>query len=310
MARLATKQHRLPASFIGGFGQGKGPGRSRKVWVRRRGGQPQLATAESLNYELGAFETALNGEQTVDDVWDLYERELVQAIDNLSARRPVPIQHSLQTLVPFVACLCVRDGSFDDFLRQKYLSDGDTGTLSEPDWIDLHRVALVPPIASRLLRCNWIVCETSPGLRFITNDRGFTGGADPEGKLFMFVPLRPDAGLQLRRRAPALWRELPYGRVAIFGRRPQLTREETELVNNRIAALAAREIYGREEGDVAGALLDDTGYAASFFAGHWLEDVSDDRHRNMDRYWLDELDRAAARRPSEVIFTRLAGVPD
>jgi hypothetical protein len=62
------RQHRLPAAFIGGFGEGDGDTRERKVFVRRRGARaPEPATAKSLNYERGIFDTPVGPTLVADD---------------------------------------------------------------------------------------------------------------------------------------------------------------------------------------------------------------------------------------------------
>lgn len=309
---MANKQHRLPASFMGGFGQAGQPARRRRVWVRRRNGRdPYLAAAESLNYERGVYDTPLpvatQDAEIVDEVWDLYEGRLSQAIDTLVAGEPLPIQDSLHTLVAFVACLCVRDGSFDDFIKIEYPRGVEEyGTR---DWINLHRVALVPSIASRLLRCRWHVLRPQVGSRFITSDRGFTGGRDAEGDLFMWVPLRPTAGLELRRCGPAMWQVHPRGRTALYGKRDHpLDPDQVLLVNNTVAELAARECYGREQQDLAALVLGIEAKKRPFFGGQLVADSSDFLRLDTDDYWLQELRRAdvmAPETPTDVGLIRL-----
>lgn len=220
-------------------------------------------------------------------MWHRYERELPQAIDTLVSGKPIPSNYVLEILVPFVAGLCVRSSMYDDWLAKEHGED----VTSHPDLTNLTRVALMNGLAGRIMRCEWIVVHADRGARFITNDLGFTGGETPDGTSFMFVPLRPDAGLQLRRTGRPMWRRLPGGRCALIGRLDG-NRADVSLVNQELASRAKREIYGREASDIASVCLHAEPDGSSFFAGALLNYAIEDWRNPPDREWIDEMKRA------------------
>ncbi len=303
MAR--ARQHRLPATYIGGFGTGKGRARERRLWVRRRGQEATPTTADAVNFERGVYDmSVVPDEASLERMWQLYERRLAPAIDSIVSGRPIPWRYFLKNVVPFIAGLCVRPAMYDKWLEAEH----PEAVASHPDFTNLTRAVLMPSLAGRIMRCNWIVVHPQDDARFITNDVGFAGEVTSDDKRFMFVPLRPDAGLQLQRTSNRMWRELPTGRVAVIGR-TTVDRDHVHLFNKQTALMAWNEIYGRERGDVDSVPLGRHAAPTPRFAGVLLHDPAEDERNPPDQEWLAELKRANIK-ASDVVMGDLEDLDD
>ncbi len=286
-----SRQHRIPATYIGGFGIGSGRARDRKLWVRRRGQEPRVSTANAVNWERGVYNTTSVSDdpEHLEKFWQLFEGKLAAAIDTLVSGRPLPWNHVLEHLVPFVAQLCVRNAMYDAWFARAH----PEAAAAHPDLLNVTRATLLPALAGRAMRCAWTVAHAPPGTRFITNDLAVVGGGQwPTGERFMVIPLRPDAALLLQRIGKPMWREVEGGRLALIGR-TVFPDGVVRAINESVASQAWNEIYGRERSDVESMpLAPETTPERGSFVGVLIEDPVEDQRNPPDQEWFAEMERA------------------
>ncbi len=285
-----SRQHRIPATYIGGFGTGSGRARDRKLWVRRRGQEPRPSTANAVNWERGVYTTTSVSDdpEHLEKFWALFEGKLAAAIDTLVSNRPLPWNHVLEHLVPFVAQLCVRTSMYDAWFKQTH----PEAVASHPDLLNVTRATLLPSLAGRVMRCSWTVAHGPPETRFITNDLGVAGVQWPTGGRCMVIPLRPDAALLLQRAGKRMWRKVEGGRLALIGR-TRFPPGVVHAINEGVASQAWDEIYGRERSDVESMpLAPEATPDRGTFLGALIEDPVEDQQNPPDQEWLAEMERA------------------
>jgi hypothetical protein len=299
-----TRQHRLPAAYIGGFGTGVGPLRERPVWVRRRNGSIHEVRSDNLNFERGAYDTSIFGNpDAVDRLWGYYEEKLRSAIDSMLSGVFIPRERLLEGMIPFIAGLCVRSAEYDNWMQQ---GTAHIATEIAPDNTNIQRVTDFQQLAGCTLRCQWTIFHAPVGSRFVTNDIGCTGGSYDSGVNFLFVPLRPNAGLELRRQDPEkrVWQRTPGGRMALIGRY-SVRQDEVPIINQHIASMARREIYGQTKQDVQEVAFEAQVSSQPKLPGSLIKSYPEDRDNPPDMDWLRELEQARLDVPPLPIVTIL-----
>lgn len=172
-----SKQHYLPASFVGRFSLGRERRlRDRSVWVQRFGREPYRASASYVAHARSLYENETD-DGSIDQSW-AYEPRLPGALDALAdPSRPLDGRVWAQVLVPFISSLFIRGVDFEK--RYTARIPGITGPSTDgspdilPSWhdnalgsamIEWQRL-LAPTMAAQ-----WIVLHGSGAPILPTND--------------------------------------------------------------------------------------------------------------------------------------------
>jgi hypothetical protein len=196
---MPSKQHYLPAAFIGGFGH-RLTGKSRRearivAWDAETGTVGDPIKAERIGWlhdtytipELGA---AL--EDVVDSVWDAYEGVLPDAAQAVSSGQLS--DEYVNAVKAHVACAAVRLPGFPDALRQHHTAQG----LSEPaEWEA--KLSRLQWIWSGLMMDSWrwraVHKPEQYSVPFLLPDTGFVKFGTEDGQELLLLPLTPAVGI-------------------------------------------------------------------------------------------------------------------
>lgn len=120
------KDHLIPACIIGSFSKESGQGDRRRnniVFVKRRGKAEIYETkAGSVLYSNGEYDSLLDdlsGRRVTDGLWDEYESELPKLIENFESRLKLSWDMYIETLVPYVASLFIRDQGYRKWVNSQ-----------------------------------------------------------------------------------------------------------------------------------------------------------------------------------------------
>ena len=120
------KDHLIPACIIGSFSKESGQGDRRRnniVSVKRRGKAEIYETkAGSVLYSNGEYDSLLDdlsGRRVTDGLWDEYESELPKLIKNFESRMKLSWDMYIETLVPYVASLFIRDQGYRKWVNSQ-----------------------------------------------------------------------------------------------------------------------------------------------------------------------------------------------
>lgn len=261
---MTTRQHRLPASVIGGFSNSNQTAsrRLRKVWVARRSSLEVVRRpAERLGRDFGAytFTDIVEFGDLLDDSWEYFESELVQVLDDLASsatsRTVLDARTLLRVLVPYVGATLVRGRHFDSRFEKGLEDLGVSASDLTADNTNIFRVRDLPRFCSLLLQCRWMFCRAPSDSKFLLNDLGYTmhgTGESPEGTdgaLALHVPLKPDLLLVVTRQQPPVWTRGRRGYGVVNCRFGTVTRDLVKEVNRAAAAYAYDEIYCGDKGE-------------------------------------------------------------
>lgn len=214
-----TKQHFIPAAFLGRFSLDKGPLlRHRRVWVANREPHRAYISRTEGVAAIGGFYD-LQGDirglakGAVDSVWTKYERRLTFALDELSDIAPPSMSANvwLRAAVPFITSLFVRGPHF----AQTQLKVDTLGHISshfnEPhlysDSINMSRNLAIQRYLAPIMASDWTVIHAPLGTQFMTTDVGYTNWPGSED---IIIPIGLRTALQLRIVDPR------YARMILF----------------------------------------------------------------------------------------------
>lgn len=120
------KDHLIPACIIGSFSEESEQGDRRRnniVFVKRRGKAEIYETkAGSVLYSNGEYDSLLDdlsGRRVTDGLWDEYESELPKLIENFESRLKLSWDMYIETLVPYVASLFIRDQGYRKWVNSQ-----------------------------------------------------------------------------------------------------------------------------------------------------------------------------------------------
>jgi len=185
--------------------------RRRLIGVARRGRRdPFLASPEDIAFveDLYVIESLQGGHpqgpsRDLDRVWRGYEGNLNAALDALIGRAPIPSDVWLRVLVPFVVGLLCRHPEF----AERITLDGgvvrsadpeDRDPFSGPDRVNAARWVEVNLLLAPVMAAKWTVLHGPPDAAWITNDLGFCGYKEVEGRSYgIAIPLGGGATLCL-----------------------------------------------------------------------------------------------------------------
>lgn len=205
-----SRQHYLPASYIGRFSLSQaGSRRRRPVFVQRFGEQPYKASAEYVARARRHYDNHAEA-GGIDQSWG-YEADLPRALDSLAdATIPLDGRTWAQVLVPFISSLFIRGIDFEERFTSRI--PGVTGPASdgsaEAPIASWHDNALAGAMIEwqRLLpvslTAEWIVLHGSGAPILSTNDVGHcltSPPGEPHRVAYAF-PLDPARMLVLERR--------------------------------------------------------------------------------------------------------------
>jgi hypothetical protein len=289
-----SKQHWIPAAFLGGFSvdADRPRLRDRRLWVKEAGcSTSAVYTAKNLGYERGMYdmsdETIGAEPEAFDRTFNAYERKLPSAILKLTDSLVFDFSFEvwMKVLVPFLAGLAVRGPDFGDRLSFPNVE------IQTSRWMEMTRL-LAP-----LMAAEWSVLVAPASARLITNDRGFCWAQDQTGRAGLLVPVRPTCALRVMPRTQAaIARKGPAGWTTWLPR-IDLASADVDSINDHIALSALRWIAGPEKVDVDGREPGCVTGDMSPFAGGWWPDRG--------RLGMHDMDWAAALK-----LTGLSADPD
>jgi Protein of unknown function (DUF4238) len=189
------RQHYLPASLIGGFGEPDASGRRRRArlaaWVKDSG-LVERRRAESLAYELAVYRLqnppAGVDQDVIDKMWNPVESVLPDLVDRLEAGVLVAGDDLL--LRDYLAAAVVRHPSFSDQAAHIYQLQGIPAPSG--DNLQIVRLRALQKAGTQVLTWRWRVLHSPQGNpRFLINDRGWSV-VQEEGRsdIALFMPLR------------------------------------------------------------------------------------------------------------------------
>lgn len=201
--KAMSRDHYLPAAFMGGFSIDTSSPRARErpLWVGFRNDIviPVLSSAQSVGFRRD-FYTVADGAASVDAVWSGYESKLLGAIAELldPTEDGVSAETWLRTLVPFVAGLFVRGPDFDRRFDARIAGVVDASSLAwqktnrnQARLLEMQRL-LAPVMAAR-----WVLVKFAANTSVVTNELGLalTGTLGSDKVQGWVVPLNSKAVL-------------------------------------------------------------------------------------------------------------------
>ncbi len=235
--------------------------RRRRIGVARRGRRdPFLARPDDIAFvqDLYVIEGLQRGHpqgpnRDLDRVWRGYEGNLNAALDALIARAPIPSDAWLRVLVPFVVGLLCRHPEF----AERITLDGgvvrsadpvELDPFSGPDLVNAARWVEVNFVLAPVMAARWTVCHGPPDAACITNDLGFCGYMEAEGRsLGIAIPLGGGATLCLGPRKQRTILVRRDDRWMAPMQHIDVGRDAVQRLGLRVAASAPELIVGPEK---------------------------------------------------------------
>src|SRR5215469_115461 len=243
---IGARQHFIPAALIGEFSSHlKGPGRTRPVYVRRRGESTAVARLAGDVAWKRRYYTILEpmGEwsgNAADQAWRIYEPELISALHELRDNPVISAETYLWRLVPFVAGVFTRGLDHELHDREQKRTFGDNLRVANVNYM---RMLEFGRLLGVLLLAEWRIYHRRGGLPLILNDRGYMIFRLAErvvGPAY-YIPLSCDSALMLMcgGRAPVVDIELERVEGIVHEDLPA----DSIWFNAGIANAAVTEIY-------------------------------------------------------------------
>lgn len=187
----STKQHYLPATYIGNFScEETKSRRKRSIWVSRKStSKIYKQTAENVAAHKGIYP------KMIDDMWTVVEKNLQYSIDQLISNKQVDAD-SWSNIVRFISQLFIRPPEFSVRFKDRFSRLGkELQKLVDDDNCQLARAIEMQRLYSPIMYSDWKVLHNVSQTPFITNDIGYTLTKDISGKLGYTIPLDKNAAL-------------------------------------------------------------------------------------------------------------------
>lgn len=170
------KDHLIPACIIGNFSNYRnspGGGRNNKVTVKIKGKDKNFEMkAENILYAKGAYDSVIDdlfGKRVTDGLWDEYESELPKLVDTFESKSHLSQEMYINTLVPYVASLFVRDTGYEQWINSQM--NGPIGAEATPETVQFNRGVFYSDTKSDVLVYSLDILMDENG-GFILPDRG------------------------------------------------------------------------------------------------------------------------------------------
>lgn len=176
------KDHFIPAALLGRFSDDQtGPMRDRNLQVVSRHTERRRSRASTIGYKNGLYDVdkdffPASGGRVIDNIWDIYEPHLPQALDSLIAGT-LTASNWIRVVVPFVAAMFARDRFYAMRVEARLVRQGVEQPRTEFPWmfdkthLNMNRVVEMNRFAARAIMCDWYVYEADGDL--VIPDLGF-----------------------------------------------------------------------------------------------------------------------------------------
>lgn len=244
-----SKQHYIPAAYIGNFSSKKlERNRESKIWVKRRSiSIPYTQKAENVGYKKDLYV------KSVDNIWKHVEDRLIIVIEKLIEGYKSPISADMWIImVRFIAQLFVRGFEFNSRYkdRMETMFNGKLDAKYYEPHIDFIRLFELQRIYAPIMYAEWVVWHNNTNKSIITNDLGFCLMFDNVTKKNGYaIPLDTNSVLSLtisdrtiRRRVPAENINNKWYVTSIIHR--ELDEKDLYGLNNSVSGFCLNEIYG------------------------------------------------------------------
>lgn len=172
------KDHLVPACIIGNFSKYRdlqNGGRNNKVVVKIKGKDKTFETrAENTLYAKGEYDSVIDdlyGRRVTDGLWDEYESDLPVLVDAFESNSILPWEMYINTLVPYVASLFVRDQGYTQWVNSRM--NNLMGVIATPETIQFNRQVFYSDTKLDILVYSIDILFDEEG-RFILPDRGIS----------------------------------------------------------------------------------------------------------------------------------------
>lgn len=187
----STKQHYLPAAYIGNFSNDETKeGRKRLVWVYRK-------VSDNIYSQITENIAAKKGmyPKVIDDSWTYVEKKLQESIKQLITKDQMEASCWI-TMVRFISQLFIRPPEFSIRFKQRFSTLGDKiQEFINGDSSDYARIFEMQRLYAPIMYSDWKVIHNTSKTPFITNDIGYTLTKDISGKLGYTIPLNKYSAL-------------------------------------------------------------------------------------------------------------------
>lgn len=172
------KDHLIPASIIGNFSsevKSDSRGRNNKVVVKMKEKDGNFKTkAENILYSKGEYDSVIDDlfeRRVTDDLWNEYESNLPDLVNTLESRDFLPWEMYINTLIPYVASLFVRDQGYKQWVSSQM--NIPSGEDAPDETVQYNRALFYAEYKDELLAYSVDVLLDEKG-RFILPDRGIS----------------------------------------------------------------------------------------------------------------------------------------
>lgn len=174
-----SRDHYLPAAFIGEFGIQRPGGRRREAKVIERTKEPDVVSqpqkAETFGYDTGLYDVQQPSVALPADYaerwWSSYEKDLPDAVEALEARDWSP--KDWRAILRHIQAAWARHPDFDRDIAEQQAKHDITGLTG--DCLEYTRKAALDNTATMLAAARFALLRHDTfAARFVTNDKGYT----------------------------------------------------------------------------------------------------------------------------------------